>query len=163
MRREAQATQFLLRRTRTLAREIRAAHLPFVLCHTDLHEGNLLICENGEIYIVDWDAPLLAPKERDLMYFGGIQGWYGPDGLNDGDLFYRGYGHETLLVPEALSYYRYERIIEDIVDFFKQIALTQGAENDRAQGLGYFLTIFGPRGTIETAKKSDPALLHGGF
>ena len=42
----------------------------FVLCHSDLHAGNVLL-RGEELYIVDWDNPLFAPKERDLMFFGG--------------------------------------------------------------------------------------------
>ena len=43
----------------------------FVLCHSDIHGGNILIADTGELYVVDWDDPILAPKERDLMFIGG--------------------------------------------------------------------------------------------
>lgn len=46
-------------------------NIPFVLCHSDIHAGNVLISENDSIYIIDWDNPILAPKERDLMFIGG--------------------------------------------------------------------------------------------
>ncbi len=42
-----------------------------VLCHSDIHAGNVLIDQSNAIYIVDWDAPIMAPKERDLMFIGG--------------------------------------------------------------------------------------------
>jgi len=43
----------------------------FVLCHSDIHGGNVLIDQSGSIFIVDWDEPIIAPKERDLMFIGG--------------------------------------------------------------------------------------------
>ncbi len=42
-----------------------------MLCHSDIHGGNVLIAENDALYIVDWDEPIMAPKERDLMFIGG--------------------------------------------------------------------------------------------
>ena len=54
----------------------------FIVCHFDIHAGNILIDDDGSLYIVDWDDPILAPKERDLMYIGGglLGGWYTPGG-----------------------------------------------------------------------------------
>jgi hypothetical protein len=43
------------------------------LCHSDIHAGNILIDVNDDFYIVDWDNPILAPKEHDLMFIGGGQ------------------------------------------------------------------------------------------
>ena len=61
----------LIERAQELALELQSKHLEFVLCHTDIHGGNILISDNNELYIVDWDDPILAPKERDLMFIGG--------------------------------------------------------------------------------------------
>ena len=44
------------------------------MCHKDIHGGNILIRTDGQppvLYILDWDDPILAPKERDLMFIGG--------------------------------------------------------------------------------------------
>lgn len=30
-----------------------------------------MIDGNDTLYIVDWDDPIIAPKERDLMFIGG--------------------------------------------------------------------------------------------
>jgi len=49
-----------------------------VLCHCDIHAGNVLISEEGagtRLHVIDWDEPALAPKERDLMFVGaGLPG-----------------------------------------------------------------------------------------
>ena len=84
------------------------------MCHSDIHAGNILIDANGALYIVDWDNPVLAPKERDLMFIGGGQEFAGHTAQEEETLFYRGYG-QTQIDPIALAYYRYERIIQDIL------------------------------------------------
>ena len=46
----------------------------FVLCHADVHPGNLLLPPDSSLYLVDWDNPIFAPKERDLMSIGAGMG-----------------------------------------------------------------------------------------
>ena len=65
-----------------------------VLCHSDLHAGNILIDGNDALYIVDWDDPIYAPKERDLMFPGGGQGFRGHTASQEEALFYQGYGQD---------------------------------------------------------------------
>ena len=62
-----------------------------MLCHSDIHGGNVLINGNNPIYIVDWDEPIMAPKERDLMFIGGgvANVWNKP---HEEEFFYKGYG-----------------------------------------------------------------------
>jgi aminoglycoside phosphotransferase (APT) family kinase protein len=61
----------LVRRAHRLAPALQARSPEYVLCHSDIHAGNILIDTSGVLYIVDWDDPILAPKERDLMFIGG--------------------------------------------------------------------------------------------
>lgn len=142
----------LINRAQTLALELEAKPLELVLCHTDIHGGNILISETLELYIVDWDAPLLAPKERDLMFIGG-----GIDEIwkSKGDeiLFYEGYG-EAQLNLAALAYYRNERIIVDMVEFCNQLLLTDEGGADREQAYRWFISSFEPAQTVEIAKKT---------
>lgn len=136
------------------ASELQSQPLKFVLCHTDLHGGNLLIPAplGGQppvLYVVDWDNPLLAPKERDLMFIGG-----GIDEIwkseRDIGVFYEGYG-KTDVSLSALAYYRYERIIEDLAVICEQLLLTNEGGADRERSLGWFTSNFEPGGTIEIA------------
>jgi hypothetical protein len=109
---------------------------------------------NGAFYIVDWDNPILAPKERDLMFIGGAQGFTGHTSQEEETLFYRGYG-QTPIDPIALAYYRYERIIEDIAVICEQIFLTNDGGKDREQFLKYLQSNFLPNNTIDIAYQSD--------
>ncbi len=61
----------LVARTERLAQVLRARSPAQIVCHTDLHAGNILIGVDGRLYIVDWDAPIRTPKEHDLMFAGG--------------------------------------------------------------------------------------------
>jgi spectinomycin phosphotransferase len=144
----------LVERTERLARELQPRSPKFVLCHSDIHAGNILMDANDDFYIVDWDDPILAPKERDLMYAGG--GQFGTKRTPDEEetLLYRGYG-QAQVDPSALAYYRYERIIEDIAAFCQQIFSTKEGGADREQAYRYLTSNFLPGGVLEIAYKSD--------
>jgi spectinomycin phosphotransferase len=100
----------LVGRAERLAAVLLSRSPEFVLCHSDLHAGNILIDANGALYIVDWDNPILALKERDLMFIGGGQFGARRTPREEETLFYQGYG-QTQTDPIALAYYRYERIV----------------------------------------------------
>ncbi|HTP09396.1 MAG TPA: phosphotransferase [Anaerolineae bacterium] len=143
----------LVERTERCARVLLEHSPEFVLCHSDLHAGNILLEDNGAFYLVDWDAPILAPKERDLMYAGG--GQFGSTRTPDEEerLFYRGYG-QTEIDHTALAYYRYERIVEDIAVECEQIFSTNEGGDDRAQALRWMKSNFEPNGVIKIAYRS---------
>ena len=142
----------LIKRTEELAVELQSRSHEFVLCHTDVHGANLLITGDNQFYIVDWDAPLLAPKERDLMFVGG-----GIDTLwaseRDKSLFYEGYGNVRIDLP-VMAYYRYERVIEDLVAYGEQLLLTDEGGADRDQAYRRFISNFEPGSTIEIADRT---------
>jgi spectinomycin phosphotransferase len=143
----------MVARAEELARDLRARSLPFVLCHSDVHPANLLIGEGGSLYIVDWDSPILAPKERDLMFAGAGMGNGLPGGREEA-LFYQGYGR-TEVERAALAYYRYERIVEDIAAFCEQVFLEAGDGADRAQAVAYTAGQFLPDHEVEVALATD--------
>jgi spectinomycin phosphotransferase len=142
----------LIERAEELATGLVSQPLEFVLCHTDVHGGNILIGEDDRLYIVDWDNPLLAPKERDLMFIGG-----GIDALwkskLDEAVFYEGYGKAEINLA-ALAYYRYERIIEDLAVTCEQLFLSDEGGADRERSLGWFTSNFEPASTIEIAERT---------
>jgi spectinomycin phosphotransferase len=143
----------LVRRAERLGDTLRAQSLPYVVCHADIHAGNVLLAADGALYIVDWDTLLFAPKERDLMFIGaGIGGSW--QSAREEALFYQGYG-QTEIDPVAIAYYRYERIVEDIAAFCEQLLLTDAGGADREQSLHYLMSSFLPGGEMEIAYRSD--------
>ena len=144
----------LVGRAERLAQALLARSPALVLCHSDIHAGNILIGADDAFYIVDWDNPILAPKERDLMFIGGGQGFTGHTQQEEETLFYLGYG-EAQVDPATLAYYRYERIIQDIAVYCEQLFLSDEGGEDRQQSLRHFASNFLPDGTIEIAYTSD--------
>ena len=139
----------LVEQAEKLALVLKSEPLELVLCHSDIHGGNILIGNTGELYIVDWDDPILAPKERDLMFIGGgiDEIW---KGKQDEAIFYEGYGKTEINIA-ALAYYRYERVIEDLVVICDQLLPTHEGGADRERSYGWFTSNFEPGGTIEIA------------
>ena len=144
----------LVARTERLALILEPRSLAYILCHADIHAGNILLDANNSLYIVDWDTPILAPKERDLMFIGGALLGNGRTPQEEERLFYQGYGQPEI-DPVALAYYRYERIIQDIASFCQHIFLTTGADDDRAQSLRYLIGNFAPGSVLDVAYQSD--------
>ncbi len=127
----------LVDRAEELAGVLQNKSSKFVLCHADIHGGNVLIDENNNFYIVDWDDPIMAPKERDLMFIGGgvANVW---NELHEEILFYKGYG-KTEIDKTILAYYRHERIVEDIGLYGQDLLLTTARGENRAEMYKHFM------------------------
>jgi spectinomycin phosphotransferase len=122
--------QRLVEGAETLGGRLKENNPPLILCHADLHTWNVMIDEQNQIWIVDWDETVLAPKERDLMFvIGGIsKQLVQPE--NEA-AFLQGYG-STFIDTLALTYYRYAWAVDDIGSFAEQI-LTPGESKANKQ------------------------------
>lgn len=125
-----------------------------VLCHSDIHPGNLFIDTQGAVFIVDWDYPMLAPRERDLMFIGGGQGFVSRTAKEEEALFYRYYG-AIKIDPIALAYYRCERNVTDMVVECTRILSSTLGDQDRAQSLQILTWLFLPDSSIEIALRTE--------
>jgi spectinomycin phosphotransferase len=67
--------------------------------------------------------------------------------------FHEGYGSCTI-DHECLAYYRYERIIQDLVAYAEELFLGQPDEQDRQVAYRFFASNFEPGGTIEMAHRA---------
>lgn len=148
--------QQLVERSLELSQKVSAQSFNLVLCHSDIHAGNVLLDKKGALYIVDWDDPILAPKERDLMFIGAGIGnvWNKP---YQEKLFYQGYGHVAVDFT-LMAYYRYERIVEDIADFAQELLLKPTEGKDRIAMYKQFMGIFSPNGMLDIAAATDKHL-----
>ena len=151
MRKRA-AIHSIVERAEQLAQALQQRPIALVVCHADLHAGNVLLGANDALAIVDWDELILAPKERDLMFMGaGIGGVWNT--AYETGLFYQGYGTAEI-DPVALAYYRYERIVADLAAYGDQIFGQQGSVEDREQGLQQVMGQFLPNEVVEMAHRS---------
>lgn len=146
----------LVNRAEQLGKKLQNCSSMFVLCHSDIHGGNVLIHENSNIYIVDWDEPIMAPKERDLMFIGGGVGnvWNNPF---EEKLFYKGYG-KTDVNQAILAYYRHERIVEDMAIYSQKLLLNTAEDKDRMEMYRHFIAMFEPQGVVDMAFRTDESL-----
>lgn len=138
-------------RAEQLGSRLRNRPFDLVLCHADIHAANILVADDGQILLVDWDIPMIAPRERDLLFVIGSriaravepheQGW-----------FFEGYG-EVEVDREAIIYYRYERILEDLGEFGRSVfddPITP--ETARASQLELVESFFQPGGIVEAVE-----------
>lgn len=153
MKENEKAIRRLVHRAEQLAQTLQNECFQFVLCHSDIHAGNVLIDRDNAIYIVDWDNPMMAPKERDLMFIGGGVGnvWNNP---REEALFYEGYG-KTNINKTMLAYYRHERIVEDIALFGKSLLCSTSGGETRAESYKHFKAMFAPNGVVDIAFRTD--------
>src|SRR5947208_17053255 len=112
--------------------------------------------DDNTIYIVDWDYPIMAPKERDLMFIGGgvANVW---NKSREEALFYKGYG-KIEVNWTILSYYRHERIVEDIALYGQDLVLTTAGGENRDVMYKHFIDMFEPEGVVDIAFKTDEGL-----
>lgn len=143
----------LVAQAEQLARVAKELPQELVLCHADIHAGNVLIGASGDFHVVDWDTITLAPRERDLMFIGG-----GIAGVSkqprEVELFYTGYGPCTI-DTRLLAYYRFERIVQDIAAYSMQVLASTDAK-ERAGFLREVAGQFEPGGVVEIAWRTLP-------
>lgn len=120
-----------------------------VICHADIHPANIIVDAAGAIHIVDWDEVMLAPKERDLMFF-----------LVDGhpkaavSSFLDGY-RDCQADKIALAYYRYDWVLQEFCDYGERILLSNElSERELQFSIDEFKRLFAPGDVIELARQA---------
>jgi len=110
-----------------LQRKVKAMKLEFVNCHGEPSPGNILCSDTGEIHLLDWDDPIFAPKEKDLLFFKDnvepvMKGYgvFSKDSIIDRDLM-EFYGHMWNL--GEIAYYGGKLLFENHSDAQNQIWL----------------------------------------
>jgi spectinomycin phosphotransferase len=142
----------LLNQMVKLAEILRNSSLPLVICHADLHPGNILIDRQDRLFIIDWDDVMLAPKERDFI-FVEVEDANGesPDPNEHLSPFFQGYG-KVEIDWIALTYYRCERVIQDVLAHAQEILFRPDfGEENRTSSVRWFGKMFEPGEEVEAA------------
>jgi spectinomycin phosphotransferase len=134
-----------------LGAQLRGRPAPLVLCHGDAHTANLLVADTGELWLIDWDGAVLAPRERDLMFV--VEGVLA-DALvrpDEQTHFFAGYGGAAV-DPVHLAYYRCAWALEDLAGFAHEIRDDPTrTDSQRSQALRYFRSLLTPTGIVSLA------------
>lgn len=144
----------LAERVERLGDLARDQQLPHVLCHADIHGGNIVVDGARGLSIVDWDGPILAPRERDLLFVVGAQMGGHPVTATQQADFAQGYGPVDVNWP-ALAYYRYERVVEDVFEFAQSVLRTDASEESRRDDLTWLRQQFAPDDAADIARSSE--------
>jgi len=150
----------LIERSDHLASQLRQRTLSEVLCHADIHTWNVLVDESQQLWIVDWDEGMLAPKERDLMFvIGGIaNGLVSP---HQTQCFLQGYGASEIDL-RTLTYYRYAWAVQEMGAYAEEVFFSpESSEAARLEAVTQFNSIFAPGNIASIAFDSRIDNLNG--
>lgn len=112
--------------------------LVFVNCHGEPSPDNIMLTPQGEVFLIDWDFPLFAPKEKDLMFFDTRY-----DQISKG---YEKHSNDTSINKDAESFYGHLWNAQEIADFGTSLLLSNlsGKEYEaNLKGLKKFLDYSG--------------------
>ena len=144
-----------LARAEELGHGLRARPFELVPCHADIHAANIMVPAvggpGGPIHLVDWDGPMLAPRERDLLFVVGSTIARTVEPHEEGH-FFAGYG-PVPIDPAAITYYRYERFLEDLGEIGKSVFLDPAtSEAARQAEVDIAAAYFAPGGFLDRAE-----------
>jgi spectinomycin phosphotransferase len=97
-----------------------ALRLPLVLCHGDIHRGNLMQSP-GRLMLIDWEGMYLAPPEADLFFFRR--------GQTEANAYYKKLSGYTPN-PAALEFFGVRRRLEDIYEFLVSLLVDRVTGED---------------------------------
>lgn len=132
----------IIERIEEIGTRLQRANLEFFLCHADIHTANILITSNQQMFIIDWDGTMLAPKERDLMFVANLE---------VDSPFIKGYG-DVQINRLALAYYRYEWCVQEFSEYSEIIfSTTEIGESTKKHAIEKFIELFEPSDVVDAA------------
>ncbi len=132
-----------------LAAVLKERPVPYVICHGDLHARNLIRNRAGQVFVIDWDEVMLAPKERDFLFVRPPHA----------EAFWEGYG-QVEIDWVALTYFLWERVVQDLIECTHNACFRQDwAEESRAKAVQLLDVILAEnRGHIAAAYQASAHL-----
>ncbi len=92
-----------------LQRKARTMNLEFVNCHGEPSPGNVLSSDNGDIHLLDWDDPIFAPKEKDLLFFN--------ENIEPVMKGYSVFSNDNIIDQDVLEFYGHMWNLGEIADY----------------------------------------------
>lgn len=108
-----------------LSARLKASNLRMALCHTDIHNWNLMQSDR-QLILIDWEGLRLAPVEADLMFV--VDEPY----FEEFAAIYRKSHNNFEINPDALQFYKGRRELEDIWEFIEQLLFDEQDDQQRA-------------------------------
>ena len=138
-------------RAETLASSPAWAIARHVVCHFDAHQGNVVVGDDGQVWLLDWDDAMLAPREADLMFgLGGVLA-FAPVSGAERRAFFEGYG-TTDWHPQRLAYFQCIRALRDVLNWSEDVLANTGPGTDSGrEALGVVRGILSPTGLVAYA------------
>jgi spectinomycin phosphotransferase len=105
------------------------------------------------VFVIDWDEVMLAPKERDFLFIKESSA--DSEALPGTPAFWEGYG-QTSIDWIALTYYRYERVIQDLIECAQEVFCRDDlGEETKADSVQLFQAILAEGGEIDAASQAS--------
>jgi spectinomycin phosphotransferase len=132
-----------------LAGELQLRTPPSVICHADLHARNLIRDRAGQVFVIDWDEVMLAPKERDFIFVRHPHA----------EAFFQGYG-QAQIDWVARTYFLWERVVQDLIECTHNVCFREDwGEESRAEAAQLLEVILAEdRGHIAAAYQASAHL-----
>jgi len=102
----------IIKAVENIQKRIKQKDISFVLCHTDIHNWNLMQTETS-LVLIDWEGLRYAPAESDIYTL--MKEPYFDDFMS----VYRRKRENYIPDSDALLFYEYRRKLEDIWEFIE--------------------------------------------
>lgn len=130
-----ESVNILMDRIEKLQAAIEKYDLRMALCHTDLHNWNLMQSDQ-QLILIDWEGLKLAPIEADHMFL--VDEPYYDEFLG----IYRKYHKDFSINQNAMLFYQIRRKLEDIWEFIEQLLSDNQQEQERSETLNHLKNEF---------------------
>ncbi len=111
---------------------VRSKSLPLVICHGDPTPGNILVTAGGRAHLIDWDNLVLAPRERDLVFWADEQVPFGGETTHPVLDGYASLAGPVSLDEDIMDFYHHQWTVDEIAAFASRL-LFETPDNEQAE------------------------------